>query len=269
MPRVRVVSMLLVVGVAESAIAQNLAQSFFRGAWTGQAAAVRSALASGSVDVNIATSDGTTALIAATSRSDEDVVDVLIEGGADVNLANDGGETALLLASMYGMNSIATKLIEADADVNARDALGRSPSTWAAWGDNDALTSLLKNSGADISGESDPFRDGTPVETFHTRPDFKKGKTPKISDDLRKSGVAGAITFRIVVEADGKVRSLELIEGLHEELDREVLEAAKKWEFEPGTIQDKPVAGFMTVEITYTAAGSRDGHIITRAFDLS
>ena len=132
-----------------------------------------------------------------------------------------------------------------------------------------ALASLLKSSGADVSGEADPFRDGTPVTTFETRPDLKKGKTPKISEDLRKSGVAGKVVLECIIDADGKVRSVELEEGLHEELDKEILEEVAKWRFEPGEIQGKPVPGVMGIEITYTAAGKRDGHIITRAFDLS
>ena len=127
----------ITIGITPMASGQNaIARSFFQGAWTGQAQAVKTAIASGQIDIDMATRDGTTALIAATSRGHGDVVEVLIEGGADVNLANEEGETALLIAAMYAMNPIATDLIEAGADVNAVDALGRSPWTWASWGEN-------------------------------------------------------------------------------------------------------------------------------------
>ena len=59
---------------------------------------------------------------------------------------------------------------------------------------------------------------------FETPPRMKKGKVPKISNDLRKAGVAGTVRLRVVVEPDGKARSVELLEGLEDELDEEVLE---------------------------------------------
>lgn len=256
------------VGVASLGHAQSHVQSLFQGAWTGQAAAVRGALESGQVNVNMAMDDGTTALIAATSRGHESVVDVLLEGDADPNLAKDDGETALIIASMYAMNSIAGALIESGADVNAKDTRGRSAWTWAAWGENESLQSLLKKSGADGSGEADPFQGGAVVDTFETRPDWKKGKTPKISEELREAGIAGNVELRVILEQNGKVRSVELLQGLHDELDREVLELVQKWTFSPGELQGKPVPGVMNLEVEFVLAGKRDGYVRTRAHML-
>ncbi len=120
------------IGIAESGLAQNLTQSLIQGAWSGQPAAVRGALASGRVDVNVTTRDADTPLMLASLAGHDNVIDILLEGGANPNLTNEAGETALILASKYGFNAVAADLIEAGADVNPQDASGRTPWTWAS-----------------------------------------------------------------------------------------------------------------------------------------
>ena len=251
------------IGIAELGLAQNLAQSLINGAWSGQPAAVRGALASGRVDVNLTTPDGDTPLMLASLAGHDNIIDILLEGGADPNLANKAGETALILASKYGFNNVATKLIEAGAGVNAHDLSDRSAWTWASWGGNASLQSVLKASGADESGKVDPFDDAAPIDRYETRPQKTKGKVPKIPKALREAGVAGTVQLRVVVGRDGKTQSVELLEGLADELDQELLEQAQKWKFSPGEIQNKPVVGVVTVKIDYPAGGGREGHLMT------
>ena len=56
---------LFAIGIAESGPAQNLTQSLIQGAWAGQPAAVRGALASGRVNINVTTEQGDTPLMLA------------------------------------------------------------------------------------------------------------------------------------------------------------------------------------------------------------
>ena len=238
---------LFAIGIADPGLAQNLTQSLIAGAWSGQAAAVRSALASGRVDVNVTTPDGETPLMLASLAGHDNVIDILLEGDADPNLANKAGETALILASKYGFNAAAAALIEAGADVNAHDSSGRTARTWASWGENRSLRSMLRASGAYGLGKLDSFEDGAPVDRFEITPDLTQGKVPKIPKSLRKAGVAGTVRFRMVVGRDGGTRSIELLEGLADELDQDVLEQARRWKFSPGEIQSKPVDGIVTV----------------------
>ena len=72
------------------------------------------------------------------------------------------------------------------------------------------------------------------------------------------------VRFRLVVGRDGRTRSIELLEGLADELDQDVLEQARRWKFSPGEIQSKPVDGIVTVSIDYPASGSRDGNVMIR-----
>lgn len=254
---------LLTLGAATLGLAQNLTQSLIDGAWSGQALAVRSALESGRVDVDVTTTDGDTPLMLASLAGHEKVIRILLEAGADAKLANNAGETPLILASKYGFNAVAVDLIEAGADVNAQDESGRSAWTWASWGENEPLMSLLKASGADRSGKADPFDDGAPVDRFETRPEMTKYREPKMPKTLRESGIDGTIELRVVIDRDGKLKTVELIEGIHEELDKNVLDATEKWRYEPGEIQGKPVEGLVRVLLVYTP-GESEARVTTR-----
>lgn len=250
---------LLAGALATTSHAQDLRWSYIEGARTGQIIAVRSALQSGQVDVDFAFDDGNTALMYASLAGHEGVVDAVLEAGADVHRVNQNGETALILASMYGFTSIAAKLIDAGSDVDAKDASGRTAWTWAHWGQNPGLRSLLEASGAKGGGKTDPFDPGAPVERYEKTPRMTRYRAPKIPEDLKKKPVEGALKLRLVVKRDGRPAEIVLVEGFHEELDKNVLDAATKWKFEPGEIQGKPVDGIVDVHVRFLRGGDPDG----------
>ena len=55
-----------------------------------------------------------------------------------------------------------------------------------------------------------------------------------------------------VVGIDGKSSDVKVIRSLDPDLDRAAVEAAKLWEFQPGTRQGKPVPVIVTVAIGFT-----------------
>jgi len=57
---------------------------------------------------------------------------------------------------------------------------------------------------------------------------------PDYPEVLRKSGAAGAITLRVDVGPDGKVKSAAIASSKMADLDAATLEAVKKWSFRPG-----------------------------------
>jgi protein TonB len=46
---------------------------------------------------------------------------------------------------------------------------------------------------------------------------------------------SGNVKARLVVEANGHVSSVEIVEASHRAFDRAVREALSRWRFEPGT----------------------------------
>jgi len=94
-----------------------------------------------------------TALMYASLRGYNDIVELLIQKGADINAHSDYRETALMEASIHGHISIVELLIKNGADVNAKAKFGNTALLHASyWGYKDIVEILLKE-GADVNAE--------------------------------------------------------------------------------------------------------------------
>ncbi len=255
-----VVSALLLSTVPPS-VAQNSGADLYRAAWSGQPAVVRSALARGA-EVDLRAEDGSTPLFIASLAGHDAVVDILIEAGADVNGVSEGGEAPIVVASKYGFTNVAATLIEAGADVNATDEHGRTAYTWARWGENAELERLLMASGSDGSGVSNPFEDSVPVDRFEENPQLRKTGKIKMPKALKGETVTGKVMLRVIIDEKGKPLSIELLEGLHDELDANIVKSAEKWRFNPGEIQGRPVVAQVNAVIEFFPA-NQEGKIMT------
>ena len=150
-------------------------------------AAVRAELQK-KVDVNAASSDGSTALHWAVHRDALDVVDLLLAAGANPKAANRYGVTPsrwrrptatraswsgcceaaptrtqrcpaakqlLMTAARTGDVAVLKALIEANAEVNARESSrGQTALMWAAAENNAAAIKVLVDAGADIKART-------------------------------------------------------------------------------------------------------------------
>jgi len=68
---------------------------------------------------------GQTALMLASSRGRDDVVEMLLEAGADVNAQDDDGSTALMCAAEHGAISVVKLLLaHPDCDSTLQDNVG-------------------------------------------------------------------------------------------------------------------------------------------------
>jgi periplasmic protein TonB len=74
---------------------------------------------------------------------------------------------------------------------------------------------------------------------------------PKFSPDSKEAFVEGVVKVSTVVTTEGKVSTCKVVSGLNSEEDRTALEALKKWTFQPGTKDGKPVNVRVTVEIEF------------------
>jgi TonB family protein len=57
---------------------------------------------------------------------------------------------------------------------------------------------------------------------------------PDYTEDLRRKGVAGAITLQVDVGPDGLVKTASIVTSQLQDLNKTTLEAVKKWAFKPG-----------------------------------
>ena len=111
------------------------------------------------------------------------------------------------------------------------------------------LGTLLTLGSAAISAVQEPvYKPGDGV----TLPRVIKEVKPKYSQSALQAKVQGTVWLRAVVKADGQVGDIEVARSLEDSLDIEAIEAARQWEFAPGTREGKPVAVEITIEMTFT-----------------
>ncbi len=137
----------------------NLAQS--DGATAIQWAAYRNdtamadLLIAAKADVKIPNRDGATALRLASVNGSADMIDRLIKAGANANETGPNGETPLMFASRNGNPAAIKALVAAKADVNAKEKVrGTTPLMWAAEQSHPEAVAVLVAAGADVSARS-------------------------------------------------------------------------------------------------------------------
>lgn len=74
---------------------------------------------------------------------------------------------------------------------------------------------------------------------------------PEYSDDARKARAQGTVELLIIVRADGTVDFQNVTKRLGYGLDQKAIDAVRKWRFDPGRKDGKPVATEVLVEINF------------------
>ncbi len=96
------------------------------------------------------------------------------------------------------------------------------------------------------SQEGPTLDKGTSGEILHVagrvqRPERISGDSPQMPKKARKAGVSGTVIIAAVIDEQGNVQDARIVQGLHADLDREVLKAIRGWKFKPATLDGKPV----------------------------
>lgn len=94
---------------------------------------------------------GRTAVINASWRGEQEVVDLLVELDADLNVADYDGRTAVSWAASNGHADIVRRLLENGARSSISDKEGLTPLMRAAWNGHQEVVRLLIDSGSQLS----------------------------------------------------------------------------------------------------------------------
>ena len=77
-------------------------------------------------------------------------------------------------------------------------------------------------------------------------------KTMRYPADARRRGIEGKVFVEFVIEKDGKVRDVKIIQGPHEILNEEATRVMKMMDdWTPGKVKGKPVAQMMVLPIVF------------------
>lgn len=75
---------------------------------------------------------------------------------------------------------------------------------------------------------------------------------PHYTDRAREAKIEGEVLMECVVRADGKTDDFRIVRSLDADLDQAAIDAAKQWEFAPGTRRGKPVDVLVAIAIAFT-----------------
>jgi TonB family protein len=84
-----------------------------------------------------------------------------------------------------------------------------------------------------------------------TNPRLVRQVKPEYTADAMKAGIQGSVLLECVVAADGTVSDARVLRPLDPGLDAEAVKAAKRWQFEPGKKDGKPVAVHVTIKVNF------------------
>jgi ankyrin repeat protein len=123
-------------------------------AMRGDLEAVRSLLAAGQADVNVAQGDGTTALHWAAYQDDAEMARLLVDAGAQIGPKTRLGDiTPLFMAAKNGSAEMIGLLLDAGADARSTNANGTTPLMLAAAAGSEASLSVLLDRGAEVNAQ--------------------------------------------------------------------------------------------------------------------
>lgn len=89
----------------------------------------------------------------------------------------------------------------------------------------------------------DPANDTPPRITVKAEPEY--------SEEARQVHLDGTVILKIIIDADGKPRDLQVVRSLGLGLDEKAIAAVSKWLFRPGTKNGQPVAGPAQIEVNF------------------
>lgn len=88
-------------------------------------------------------------------------------------------------------------------------------------------------------------------------PILLKKTEPTFTPNASAAGVQGAVLLQLIVNTQGKPQDIVVLSPLGFGLDESAIEAVRKWEFKPGTLDGKPVAIMAEIQVFFRVLGSR------------
>lgn len=81
---------------------------------------------------------------------------------------------------------------------------------------------------------------------------------PEYSEQARKANFQGKVVLNLVVQKDGTVRDIRVVQSLEMGLDEKAVEAVRQWRFRPGLKNGQPVDVSAIIEVTFRLPNDPD-----------
>lgn len=83
-----------------------------------------------------------------------------------------------------------------------------------------------------------------PVRQFTPRPSYTR--------KAKVAGIEGEVTLRSVIDKQGRVTKIEILEGLPKGLTKQAIQAVKQWRFTPAKMNGVPVEAYYVLKVRFT-----------------
>lgn len=83
------------------------------------------------------------------------------------------------------------------------------------------------------------------------KPEKVEAKQPQYTESARKARVQGVVITQAVIDTEGTVPIIKILEGLPEGLNEEAIKAICSWRFSPARLADEPVAVYYQLTVNF------------------
>ena len=95
-------------------------------------------------------------------------------------------------------------------------------------------------------------QDSSPSAALLTQARYRETPKPAYPDTARRDGREGQVLLRVLIDDQGKTKSVEINRSSGSDaLDQAATEAIKRWRFHPARAGDKPVASWVSIPIEF------------------
>ena len=95
-------------------------------------------------------------------------------------------------------------------------------------------------------------QDSSPSAALLTQARYRETPKPVYPDTARRDGREGQVLLRVLIDDQGKTKSVEINRSSGSDaLDHAATEAIKRWRFHPARAGDKPVASWVSIPIEF------------------
>ena len=98
------------------------------------------------------------------------------------------------------------------------------------------------------AARQEDYRPGNGIET----PKLVREVKPQYTARAMEAKVQGSVLMECVVEPDGSVGRITVLQSLDPDLDQQAIEALQQWLFEPGRREGEPVPVIVVIQMSFT-----------------
>jgi len=89
------------------------------------------------------------------------------------------------------------------------------------------------------------------VEDLDEAPVFTRQTPPRYPHEMRRAGISGEVVLEFIIEPDGSISNIQVVESTHRAFEVAAIEAARTWRSSPPLVRGEPVRAFRRLRIPF------------------